>query len=217
MDARHDDTSISLVRRKVYDPFLRLLHWWNALSIVMLAASSQIAEFMEDGTFGDAGWQVHVIVGYALAAGLGLRVVWGVVGPARARWADFWHLGTWRKVLLTRTMPESQGFGHDPLASLAYLVAYGLMTLMVATGLGLAAAEFGAGPLAGWEASLHDIRHAIKEPHEAGFYLLLGFVVVHVAALIFHERRGVPLAQSMISGFQYRHIDKNAESDDRRA
>ena len=40
---------------------------------------------------------------------------------------------------------------------------------------------------------------------------ILGFVVVHLAALILHEsRHGVPLAQAMLSGFQYRKTDREA-------
>ena len=39
---------------------------------------------------------------------------------------------------------------------------------------------------------------------------VLAFVVVHIAALILHEvRQRVPLAQAMVSGFQYRKTDKD--------
>ena len=39
---------------------------------------------------------------------------------------------------------------------------------------------------------------------------ILAFVVVHIAALILHEsRHGVPLAQAMLSGFQYRKTDED--------
>ena len=215
MDA-HQTETLTLERIKVYDPLLRLLHWWNAVAIVMLAASGQIAEFLEHGPFEDGAWQVHVITGYMLAGGLATRVLWGVFGPARARWSDFWHLQVWLRVLRERRLPAGHGFGHDPLASLAYIVAFGVMVLMVATGLGLAAAQFGAGPLAPWEGVLHDFRHAIKEPHEAGFFVLIGFVVVHVAALVFHERSGQPVAQSMVSGFQYRRLARRAADEDDR-
>ena len=212
-----ESETLSLERRRVYDPFIRLLHWWNALAIVMLAASSQIAEWMEDGPYGDAGWQVHVVFGYVLALGLGLRVVWGGVGPASARWSDMWHPAAWREALRIRRLAHARGFGHDPLASAAYLGAFALMVLMVVSGLGLAAAEFGAGPLAGWEKSLHDLRHTIKEAHELGFYLILGFIAVHIAALIVHEKRGVPLAQGMVSGYQYRELaEREQDADDER-
>lgn len=212
-----DHHTLRLERRRVYDPFLRLLHWWNGLAIVMLAASSQIAEWMEDGPYDHAGWQMHMVFGYALAFGLLLRLVWGLSGPASARWSDLWHPAAWREALATRRLAHGSGFGHDPLASAAYLAAFLLMALMVATGLGLAAAEFGAGPLAAWETSLHAVRHTIKEPHEVGFYLILGFIVVHIAALMLHERRGVPVAQSMVSGYQYRELaQRQPDADDER-
>jgi len=55
MDA-HQTETLTLERIKVYDPLLRLLHWWNAAAIVMLAASGQIAEFLEHGPFEDGAW-----------------------------------------------------------------------------------------------------------------------------------------------------------------
>ena len=88
---------------------------------------------------------MHVITGYLLTGGLCTRVLWGLFGPARARWSDFWHPQVWLGVLRERRLPAGHGFGHDPLASLAYIVAYGVMVLMVATGLGLAAAQFDPG------------------------------------------------------------------------
>jgi cytochrome b len=34
---------------------------------------------------------------------------------------------------------------------------------------------------------------------------VIGFIFIHIAALIAHEaRHGVPLAQAMVSGYQYR-------------
>jgi cytochrome b len=44
-----------------------------------------------------------------------------------------------------------------------------------------------------------------KTPHDVLEEFVLGFVVLHIAALILHEvSHGVPLAQAMVSGYQYR-------------
>ena len=44
-----------------------------------------------------------------------------------------------------------------------------------------------------------------QTPHGWLEYFVLAFVVMHIAALILHEaRHGVPLAQAMVSGYQYR-------------
>jgi len=42
----------------------------------------------------------------------------------------------------------------------------------------------------------------LKEPHEFGFSLLLGFIGLHLAALVFHQWRGERVAQSMVTGKQ---------------
>jgi cytochrome b len=196
--------------RRVFDPLLRLLHWTLALSIILLIATSQLAEVFEDGPYESTLWNLHIVIGYVLTASLLTRLLWGVVGPLSARWRDLWHPAVWKHSIRKLRLPTAHRAGHDPLASLAYLFAYGVMALMVVTGLGLAASEFQTGPLAGWLGSASWLEDVLGEPHEAGFALLLGFVGLHMAALLFHQLRGERVAQSMVTGKQYldaRYID----------
>ena len=189
--------------RRVFDPLLRLLHWTLALSIILLIATSQLAEAFEEGPYENTLWNLHILTGYVLSAGLLTRLLWGVVGPLSARWRDLWHPTVWRDSLRNLRLPAAHRAGHDPIASLAYLFAYGVMALMVVTGLGLAASEFQSGPLAGWLGNASWLEDVLGEPHEAGFALLLGFVGLHMAALLFHQLRGERVAQSMVTGKQY--------------
>jgi len=200
--------------RRVFDPLLRLLHWTLALSIILLIATSQLAEAFEEGPYESTLWNLHILAGYVLSAALLARLLWGVVGPLSARWRDLWHPAVWKDSLRRLRLPAAHRAGHDPIASLAYLFAYGVMALMVATGLGLAASEFQTGPLAGWLGNASWLEDVLGEPHEAGFALLLGFVGLHMAALLFHQLRGERVAQSMVTGKQYldaRYIDIDAE------
>jgi len=183
-----------------FDPVLRLLHWSLALSILALIATSQLAESFEHGPYEDAIWELHILSGYALGAALALRVLWGLVGPASARWRDLWHPAVWRDALTRLRLPHADRAGHDPLASLAYLFAYATMGLMVATGLGLAAGEFDAGPLAIWPGLTEAVSDRLEDPHEFGFGLILAFVGLHLSALVFHHLRGERVAQRMIAG-----------------
>lgn len=189
--------------RRVFDPLLRLLHWTLALSIILLIATSQLAEAFEEGPYENTLWNLHILAGYALSAGLLTRLLWGVVGPFSARWRDLWHPAVWKDSLRNLRLPSAHRAGHDPIASLAYLFAYGVMALMVVTGLGLAASEFQTGPLAGWLGNASWLEDVLGEPHEVGFALLLGFVGLHMAALLFHQLRGERVAQSMVTGKQY--------------
>ena len=84
---------------KAFDPLLRLAHWWIALSIVLLIATSQLAEVFEHRPREAVLWEWHIVSGYALTAGLAVRVLWGLVGPATARWSDLWHPLAWTGLL----------------------------------------------------------------------------------------------------------------------
>lgn len=198
--------------RRVYDPLLRLLHWTIALSVLTLVASSQLAEAFEHGPTETTLWNIHLVAGYTFAAALLARLLWGLVGPASARWRDLWHPAAWRGLVRLR-LPTAHRVGHDPVASLAYLFAYAVMALMVATGFGLAAVEFETGPLTGWLAGATGFEELLEEPHEAGFALLLGFIGLHLAALVFHHLRGERVAQSMVTGKQYLNPENGVRHD----
>ncbi len=117
--------------QRVYDPLLRLLHATIALSIVALIITSQLADWFEHGPYETTLWNLHILSGYALTASLMARLLWGMVGTPSARWGDLWHPATWKDSLKNLRLPAAHRVGHDPIASLAYLFAYGVMALMV--------------------------------------------------------------------------------------
>ena len=190
---------------KVFDPLLRLTHWWLALSIIALIATSQFAELFEDGPYEALMWDWHVVSGYALAAGLVVRLAWGFVGPAPARWTDLWHPKAWTGMLQLR-WPRPR-LGHDAAASLAFIAFYVVSAIMVVTGLALTAIEFDSGPLVGLFSGAERFKDLFEEPHEAGFVFILFFIAMHVGALIFHHRRGERVAQAMVNGTQFKEQD----------
>jgi Ni/Fe-hydrogenase 1 B-type cytochrome subunit len=198
---------------RVFDPLLRLLHWVIALSIVGLIVTSQAADWFEDGPYEKALWNLHILTGYVLSAGLLTRLLWGVVGPVSARWHDMWHPAIWKDSLTKLRLPTKHRAGHDPIASLGYLFAYAVMALMVVTGLGLAASEFQAGPLAGWLGNMPWLEDVLGEPHEVGFTLLLVFIGLHMTALVYHQIRGERVAQSMVTGKQYLDAESGVQHD----
>lgn len=198
---------------RVYDPLLRVLHWAIALSVVALILSSQLAEVFEDAPWESAIWNLHLLSGYGLTVALLTRLLWGLVGPASARWQDLWHPAAWKNSLKTLRLPSAHRAGHDPIASLAYLFAYGVMVLMVVTGLALAASEYNAGPLAAWLGNASWVEDLTEDPHEFGFALMLGFVGLHMAALVFHQLRGERVAQSMVTGKQYLDAEPEVHHD----
>lgn len=205
----HSDTQ----PRRVYDPLLRALHWTIALSIVALIVTSQLAEAAEHGPYETTIWNLHILAGYGLSAALLARLLWGLIGPTSARWRDLWHPAVWKDSLKKMRLPSAHRVGHDPVASLAYLFAYGVMALMVVSGLGLAASEFQTGPLAPWFGQAGWLEDMLEDPHEVGFALMLGFVGLHMAALVFHQLRGERVAQSMVTGKQYLDAQSGVQHD----
>lgn len=197
-----------------FDPILRTLHWLLAISILSLLITSQLVEyFFDHDPYEKVIWGYHILSGYVFAGTLIARVLWGFVGPETARWKDLWHPKAWGEAIRTRKIPKRERAGHDPLASSAYLFAYSVMALMAITGLALAAVKFSRGPLAGWIGGMRSLKDVVGEPHEVGFALILGFVVLHLAALVFHMVRKDRVPQSMITGKQYLETPNDSEND----
>ncbi|MDE1943299.1 MAG: cytochrome b/b6 domain-containing protein [Betaproteobacteria bacterium] len=204
-------SAVSYSRHKTYDPLLRLVHAWNAGAILMLAATVWLSGLFEFGSARKSLWQFHIYLGYALIVGLAARLAWGMVGPTHARFSDLWHPTAWGNALLRRARPAHR-LGHDALASAAYLVVYVLLLLMTGTGLALASIEHGMGPFAPWLTDMSWLKGTLKPPHKFAYDALMAFAVVHVGALVWHEsRHQTPIAQSMVSGFQYRAIEENED------
>ncbi len=103
---------------KVWDPFVRVFHW----SLVGLFAIAYVT--------GDEVEQVHIAAGYAIAALLALRIVWGFVGSRHARFADFVTspreaLGYMRDALLLRAR---RYVGHNPAGGLMVIALIVMLT-----------------------------------------------------------------------------------------
>ena len=200
-------------REKVYDPILRIIHAWNGLAILLLILTVSLADFAEKGAGEELVWNLHIILGYALILGLVARLVWGIVGPANARLSDMWHPAAWWNAIRHFNFRSTPRFGHDSLASGLYLAVYGLLAVIAFTGLGLAAAEHSLGPLNAWFGDMAWEKDMFEEPHEFIYGLLIGFVVLHIAALVWHEWKDrTPLAQGMVSGYKYQ-LESDKEND----
>ena len=201
---------LTLVREKVYDPVLRIIHLWIGLSTLLLLASSQISKWIALTPESVMLWRFHAWLGYGLLLGLVARLSWGLYGPKHANWRQLWTWRAWLAALRNRTFFTAPGrFGHHPLATAVYLAFYLVVLVMTLTGLALTAIDQGHGPLYAWLGHHVMLQDWFRVPHDVLEEVVLAFVVVHVAALILHEERhGIPLAQAMVSGYQYREDDQ---------
>lgn len=118
------DTTPTAPRR--WDPIVKLTHWGVVAAVIGNALVT------EEGS----GW--HIWVGYGLAALLALRLLWGLIGPAEARFSAFPpspsraldHIGEIGRGEVT------QHRTHNPLGALMVYAIWG--TLLVVCGTGIA-------------------------------------------------------------------------------
>lgn len=161
---------------KVWDPLVRIFHW----SLVLAFATAFIVE--------DNRLAVHVWAGYLALILIGIRLIWGLIGPQHARFSDFVR-GPSRVVGYLRDAVQSRAkryLGHNPAAG-AMVVS--LLILVAATGLSgmaLYGAEELSGPLAPLLGGLAPAWGAgLEEVHEVLANLTLAVIGVHVLGVLF--------------------------------
>lgn len=195
------------VRQRVFDPIQRVLHWWIGATVMALAGLGWVEKVLDVGAFKQSATTVHIALGFALAVGFLLRAVWGVIGPDQAQFKAHWRA---IKSLAIDSTPKDAGpFGYEGVAALAYAGFYLAVTCAVISGLLLAGMRYDQGPFA---SSLFDELagyEVLLTAHNVSLYAATLFVLAHIAGMIRHEKKSeVPVAQSMISGYQYRIVTR---------
>lgn len=163
---------------KVWDPLVRVFHW------------SLVASFAVAWVTADEWERLHEWAGYAAAALIGFRLVWGFVGPKYARFSQFVRsprtVADYLRSLINRE--ERRYLGHNPAGGIMIVV------LILATA---------ATASTGWMTTLPAFHGAdwVEEGHEMMANLMLGMVLLHVAGVAFTGlRHGENLVRAMIGG-----------------
>ncbi len=130
----------------------------------------------------------HFIAGYVMAALLGARLVWGLIGPQTARFTSFIYGPTailaYARQLAVRQ--PSNRRGHNPLGGVFVVAMLVTLSLQVITGLFADPEDyFNTGPLAGY-ISIEMSRKALTLHHTL-MPVLIGLVVIHLAAIAFYR------------------------------
>jgi cytochrome b len=171
-DARHSPTA------RVWDPVVRAFHWSLVLSFAVAWLTTHSFETL------------HHWAGYAAAALVAMRLLWGGIGTPYARFSQFVHhpatvLRYLRDMLKGR---ERRYLGHNPAGG-AMIVA--LLAAMAATA------------FTGWMMTT-DTYFGVKwvgELHETVAHGLLLLVLVHIGGVIFASlRHRENLVAAMITG-----------------
>lgn len=171
----------------VWDFPVRLIHW----SIVLLIPFAW-------WTFEVDRMALHRAAGYGVLALVAVRLAWGFVGSETARFANF--ICGPRRVTAYLSGRVSHHVGHNPLGGLS--VALLLSVLCVQPLLGLFAADqegLDSGPLSAFVSDDH--AQLAEQLHAVFFYVLLGLVTLHLAAIVFYAVRGKNIVWPMFRGW----------------
>lgn len=171
----------------VWDVPTRVFHWSLALSFAGAYITSESERYRD----------IHVALGYILAALLVFRLIWGFAGTAYARFSSFSfkpsEVITYLKSLLGKS--HAHYLGHNPAGSVAIylLLALGIVTAI-------------SGVMLYWEIGGED---TFEELHEVAANGMLAVVLIHIAGVIvssvLHKEN---LARSMLTGYKQGLADK---------
>lgn len=203
----------------VYEAPVRLWHWLNALSIVVLAVTGYLIASPLPSVAGEASDNflmgyirfTHFAAAYVFAIGFLVRIYWAVVGNHHAKqlfrlpltdgnwWSGLFHELRWYFFL--EKQPRKY-VGHNPLAHLIMFLAITVGGLfMIITGFAL----YGEGAQEGhwthtlftsWVIPLFGQSQAVHSWHHLVAWGIVVFVIVHVYAAL---REEVMSRQTMIS------------------
>jgi cytochrome b len=169
----------------VWDLPVRLIHWLLA------------------GLIAFSWWSVknhhtdwHIWSGCAILTLLIFRLLWGFVGSSTARFASFVRGPL---ALRDNLLGRWSGIGHSPLGAISVLAMFLAVAVQVALGL-VSEDEDGlyTGPL--YRLVSTDTSDNARDLHELWFNVILAFIVLHVAAIIYYRLRGRKLTKAMITG-----------------
>lgn len=190
-------------QRRRWDPIVKLTHWGIAAAIACNAL------FVGEGSI------AHIYAGYTIAALLAVRLLWGVIGTAPARFASFppSPMRALAHVRAIRRGDREQQVSHNPLGSLMAYALWACLGVIVASGIAMA----GAPPRIAENTTLagiisgeaHEADHGeresrrgeygedeenegeevFEEMHEIAVYLLYVLVMLHIGGVMFETAR----------------------------
>ncbi|MCU0946947.1 MAG: cytochrome b/b6 domain-containing protein [Porphyrobacter sp.] len=173
---------------RVWDLFLRATHWSFPL---LIAAMWWTAE--------NSKWALHRRLGLVLLGLLVFRIVWGFVGPETARFAQFVTGPVAVLAYLRGDTSVGPAIGHSPLGGWSTLALLGAMLAQVTMGL------FAGDPYDGMTGPLNPLvgvmlADTITDLHETFFWVLVGLIGLHLAAITLYGLKGDDLISPMVGG-----------------
>jgi Ni/Fe-hydrogenase 1 B-type cytochrome subunit len=204
-------------RIKKYSSSLRLWHWVNTIvisgSLITVLLNSTITNTRQTSALikdqvqktgvnltndqarsaahalSDKVWDIHVYFGYCLAGLLLFRLILEFFQLADQKFTRKLKSAYTQFNIIKKNREIER---HELAVKMIYAAFYVLLIIQVITGLSLAFEDV---------AFLKPLRHSIKSVHGFCMYLILAFIVVHLAGVFLAERKNSKgIVSDMING-----------------
>ena len=218
----------------VWQAPVRLYHWTNLLSIVVLCTTGYLIgsppaiaigrEPSFSYWFGTVRF-LHFTAGFTFFAAFLVRVYWGLVGNEYSRWSNALPLSAearanqWRDMvrvfrveLLQLKGERVEPLGHNALATWTYITAFVMSLFQIATGFALYAAmgPAWARPVFGWIVPVMGGDMAVRFWHHAAMWFFIVFAMIHVYLVYYNDTVGARgVLSSMLSGWKFTAREHN--------
>lgn len=229
--------SVSENRIFVYEWPLRVWHWINALTIVVLSVTGILIASPLPSVGGEASEHflmgyirfVHFAAAYILIVGFLFRCYWAYAGNKYARqlllpplhklkfWEGVMHELLWYAFLVKH--PRNYN-GHNPLATLFmhFILLWGTV-FMIITGLALYGEGAGQGSwqftlFSSWVIPLFGQSQDVHSWHHLIMWYIICFIIAHIYVAIREDKMsGQTMLKTMVTGWREFENEKPADDD----
>ncbi len=216
----------------VWQQPVRIFHWVNALSILVLCITGYLIGAplaIQSGTEASFNYwfgvnrAIHFIAAYVFFFNFIFRLYWAFVGNKYSTWNNYvpYKKSQWKAIwevlkidIFQLKLGPYETIGHNYLASTTYLATFVAFLLQSLTGFGLYAAMSPSWfpKLFAWFVPLLGGDMAARHIHHLLMWVFILFAMIHIYLVFYHdfiERNGV--TSSMIGGWKF--IEQHEEED----
>lgn len=161
---------------RVWDLPTRIFHWSLVICIIGLVTTALM---------GGNAMLWHMRFGFSMLSLLLFRIVWGLIGGRWSRFASFIYAPQTVLAYLRGAGKPEHSVGHNPLGAGSVFAMLLILIAQVGTGLFSDDDIATSGPLAKFVSNAV-VASATSYHKNIGKYILLGLVVLHIAAIVFY-------------------------------
>lgn len=210
----------------VYELPLRIWHWLNALTIVVLSVTGYLIASPLPSPAGEASDHflmgyirfAHFTAGYVLIISFLFRIYWAYAGNQYARQLllpPLWKLSFWQGVVHETlwyaflTDKPGKHIGHNPLAVLFmhFILVWGTV-FMIVTGLalygeGAGQASWQYAMFSSWVIPLFGQSQDVHSWHHLVMWLIICFIIAHIYVAVREDKMSrQTILQTMVTGWR---------------